>query len=192
MRRQDRSRVVAIGLGLALGTLLLLAPSNAGAAGRGRGAGDDLRAFAGAPPVIPHAVEALGRQICVKCHGPRGLVTASGLRARPSPHAPNVIACRQCHVEQLPDAGRMVRGTSVTWRGLEPRPVQPRANPTGPPVIPHRLFMRENCEACHGRAGEPELQVDHAKRIACLTCHAVHPEDPTLAKESYIRGADVE
>ncbi len=64
------------------------------------------RAWVGAPPTIPHAVQ--NRSECDSCHGPAG---AAGLR---TPH-PFRVSCTQCHVssrerDQRPAQGMSERG----------------------------------------------------------------------------------
>jgi cytochrome c-type protein NapB len=53
------------------------------------------RAFAGAPPTIPHPLN--GREGCLGCHGDLG---GSPIQ---TPHADRVN-CHQCHVSQAADA----------------------------------------------------------------------------------------
>lgn len=62
--------------------------------------GHGTRAYAGAPPTIPHALN--GRGNCLGCHGESG---GSPIR---TPHRDRVN-CRQCHVPSHP-------GTAL-WRG---------------------------------------------------------------------------
>jgi nitrate reductase cytochrome c-type subunit len=41
-----------------------------------------------------------------------------------------------------------------------------------PPVIPHGVFMREACAACHeGVAARSEIRCTHPERVNCLQCH---------------------
>jgi cytochrome c-type protein NapB len=41
-----------------------------------------------------------------------------------------------------------------------------------PPVIPHGVFMREDCAACHdGVAARPEIRCTHPERLNCVQCH---------------------
>jgi cytochrome c-type protein NapB len=47
-----------------------------------------------------------------------------------------------------------------------------RLNPISPPTIPHQIFMRENCLACHsGPAAREEIRTAHPDRVRCRQCH---------------------
>jgi cytochrome c-type protein NapB len=124
------------------------------------------RAYDGAPPVIPHAVAALGRHDCLTCHREGMDLGSDGLAPR-TPHAERG-QCRQCHVEQLAP-GTEFRGTTfVAWR-------QPahgtRAYPGAPPTLPHPVNGRETCLGCHGLNGGSPLRTPHPDRANCLQCH---------------------
>lgn len=140
------------------------------------------RAFDGAPPVIPHAP--LGAD-CTRCH------TATGKRVPPlgiapaNPHLGNPRAgafknCRQCHVFNLTPT-LFVKNT---FRGIPQRLTPgPRAFAGAPPVIPHAIFLRENCRACHsGPAARREILCTHAERANCRQCH--------LANEKFLANGD--
>lgn len=45
-----------------------------------------------------------------------------------------------------------------------------------PPVVPHRGFLRERCDSCHGVSGALGLRTPHADRQSCVQCH-VFDED---------------
>jgi nitrate reductase (cytochrome), electron transfer subunit len=129
------------------------------------------RAYDGAPPVIPHAV--FGKY-CGACHDDRGVAVAGLGFAPPSPHGltPGLGAarCAQCHVTQS-DVPPFVASRFV---GLPQEAVPgPRHHELAPPVIPHRVFLRENCLACHGgEAAREELRTAHPERTRCRQCHA--------------------
>jgi predicted CXXCH cytochrome family protein len=41
-----------------------------------------------------------------------------------------------------------------------------------PPTIPHKVFMRENCGACHvGPGAREEILTTHPERTRCRQCH---------------------
>ena len=46
-----------------------------------------------------------------------------------------------------------------------------RAFAGAPPTIPHTLWLRGNCLACHGAFGFAELQTSHPERANCVQCH---------------------
>ncbi|MGE0710426.1 MAG: hypothetical protein AB7N76_10080 [Planctomycetota bacterium] len=132
----------------------------------------ERRAYAGAPPVIPHQVAARSAAACLACH-------AQGLRvgervASPMPHR-LLVNCLQCHAPPAPGAlaGVSAGVPASAFRGqAEPREGA-RAWPGAPPVIPHDTAMRERCEACHGPGGSaPALGTTHPWRLNCRQCHA--------------------
>jgi nitrate reductase (cytochrome), electron transfer subunit len=123
------------------------------------------RAYDGAPPVIPHQVEELGRTDCLTCHG-EGDAALHDTPATITPH-PELEACRQCHVTQN-DPGVFVVSEFVGT----PYPLGSRAHDLAPLLIPHPLTMRENCLGCHGDPAKPEvLQTTHPERESCQQCH---------------------
>jgi nitrate reductase cytochrome c-type subunit len=150
----------------------------------------ELRAFEGAPPVVPHPTGDLNVETCRACH-------ALGLRAgdkvaRMAPHT-YLVNCNQCHVEAPPPP-------SVAWGDSEPMPggaASPSGNsfeplrPSGyggtraysgaPPVIPHTTFMRTNCVSCHGEFGYDGWRPDHLDRSSCTQCHAPAAEFEQLS-----------
>ncbi|MEZ6235154.1 MAG: nitrate reductase cytochrome c-type subunit [Phycisphaerales bacterium] len=139
-----------------------------------------LRAFEGAPPVIPHAIADMNIQTCRACH-------ATGLRAgdrtaRMVSHTylPN---CTQCHVPGVgqfieraptPAPNRFVGMRGSGYGGT-------RAYSGAPPVMPHTTFMRTNCVACHGEHGYDGWRPDHLSRTNCVQCHAPAAQFDQLA-----------
>ena len=140
---------------------------------------DALRLYEGAPPVIPHAVEKWGRYDCLQCH--RDGNAAGGGRTAPIAPHPGQTNCRQCHVERtLTSTFRENTFTALRLPDVRP----PRANPLGPPHIPHRLQDRAHCAGCHlpkgapaGFAGTQGPMPRHGMRTNCTQCHV--PQDFT-------------
>ena len=128
-----------------------------------------LRAYSGAPPIIPHPVleeKTLTGEDCLGCHKKGGFVPKLHAYAPIVPH-PEKLNCRQCHNPVYPNS----LFKKNTWaknsgeRGFVHLP-------GGPPVIPHSLQMRENCLACHGgTSAVREIRTTHPERINCLQCH---------------------
>lgn len=126
------------------------------------------RSYDGAPPTIPHELFGID---CVECHARRS-VTVEG--HGPSPIMPHTEGgkftnCKQCHVPVLTEsvfrASRFEPLTQDLRRGS-------RAHPGAPPVIPHKVFMRENCLACHaGPGSRAEIRTTHPERTRCMQCH---------------------
>lgn len=129
------------------------------------------RAFNGAPPVIPHAVEHTGDAACYACHG-QGMRIGDRVANRMSHRF--LANCTQCHAAGPPKPFLDVDSTVETsFVGL-PAPLRgERAFPGAPPTIPHSTWMREQCLACHGnQAGWAGLESTHPWRINCTQCHA--------------------
>lgn len=123
------------------------------------------RGYDGAPPTIPHPVEARSAKACLACHG-EGIKVGDRVASRMSHTL--MTNCTQCHVEQSPVAGpanNMFRGVNRAGPG-------PRANPGAPPGVPHSTFMREQCLSCHGLITRPGTRTTHPWLSNCLQCHA--------------------
>lgn len=142
----------------------------------------DRRLYDGAPPVIPH--DDFGAD-CSACHDSQGTPVRGIGFAPASPHeetrqAGATLRCRQCHVFALTDdlfAGSEFRGMRQDlWRGN-------RLYDGAPPTIPHKVFMRENCGACHaGPGARPEIMTSHPERTRCRQCHV-----PVITRDAFSR-----
>lgn len=128
------------------------------------------RAYDGAPPVIPH--DGFSRE-CRTCHTAEGLAVGRLGYAPPSPHGktPGLAGgrCAQCHVSQVRAAVWRTNGfvgvRHVLRRGR-------RLDAGTPPTIPHHVFMREACAACHtGPAARESVRMRHPDRGWCRQCH---------------------
>ena len=122
------------------------------------------RAFPGAPPVIPHPIEAGS---CLGCHKDGGY--APGLKAYTpvTPH-PQYTNCQQCHVSE----SKTPLFVNTTFAKPSPPEIDNHSLPGAPPPIPHTLQLRENCNACHaGPAAVAEIRTPHPERTNCRQCH---------------------
>ncbi|HVS18734.1 MAG TPA: hypothetical protein VMT18_09055 [Planctomycetota bacterium] len=142
------------------------------------------RAYDGAPPVIPHAPFGAA---CTACHGAQGMEVEGLGFAPPSPHAAtagmgHAARCQQCHVFQRTDEVFVASG----FRGLaQDLRTGRRLHPLAPPVMPHPVFMRENCSACHdGPAAREEIRTSHPERARCNQCHVEQVTNDLFARES--------
>lgn len=129
----------------------------------------ERRAYDGAPPVIPHMRMGTG---CTNCHSQTGIQFGEMGFAPPMPHSIDADAfarCEQCHVyaeEQTVFAENDFIPLRQDLRKGR------RATSTSPPVMPHPVFMRENCAACHtGPAAREEIRCTHPERVRCGQCH---------------------
>ena len=132
------------------------------------------RAYDGAPPRIPHRIRQDSAPECLTCHGEG--VRIAGRLATPVSHKLGV-SCTQCHVveespipggEGVPEDPRVVKNSFV---GLVSPTAGPRASTIAPPQIPHRTWMREECDSCHGVNGRDALRAGHPWRESCEQCH---------------------
>jgi nitrate reductase (cytochrome), electron transfer subunit len=131
------------------------------------------RAYAGAPPVIPHAIDELSSLACLACHEAGAAV--AGKLAPPMSHSKR-DACTQCHVPAQDRPGWMQREAPQPWAGntfggLPELPAGSRAWPGAPPTLAHPAWMRERCTSCHGVAARPGLRTPHPWRPSCPQCH---------------------
>jgi len=134
------------------------------------------RLYDGAPPVIPHGESGAA---CTSCHGEQGVEVPGVGFSPPSPHEKTsglsaISRCTQCHV--------FARSSEVfvanTFDGIE-QDLRPgsRLHAFAPPTLPHRVFMRENCAACHsGSSAREEIRCTHPERARCLQCHVPQAE----------------
>jgi nitrate reductase cytochrome c-type subunit len=130
---------------------------------------DTLRAFYTAPPVIPHEATQMLNVECLHCHGE---VREIGERVSVStPHA-QMVNCLQCHAASAPADGLPVEEVASSWEGLKaPERAEP-AHEKAPSTMPHRMFMRENCTACHDmNSPYHSLRSPHTERTNCVQCH---------------------
>lgn len=131
----------------------------------------ERRLYDGAPPIIPH--ENFG-VACSTCHDPGGLAVPDLGFAPASPHdntpeAGAMKRCRQCHVFVTTDRLFVASSFEGYRQDLGPGG---RLYPGAPPTIPHRVFMRENCAACHAGPGAREaIRTSHPERTRCRQCH---------------------
>ncbi len=157
-----------------------------------------LRAFEGAPPVIPHSVEQNSAPECLACHGAR--MQFRGRAARPICHDERTN-CTACHVmgsapapmgSELGPDPRAVANSFVGLRHQVERPVIGLE----PPRIAHRTAMRERCASCHGQNGpgaghhpvdfQPKRELPKSfalspdGRLTCRTCHQASEQLPAF------------
>ncbi len=146
----------------------------------------DNRAYPGAPPSIPHPVKiklGMGGNVCLQCHENGGFVEKFNAYAPVTPH-PEMINCKQCHVEQQTQSKFVATNF---YKKPAPAVGTNNALQGSPPVITHQLQMRENCLSCHGGPGAvKELRVSHPERINCRQCH-VPKERPYENVERFVR-----
>jgi cytochrome c-type protein NapB len=137
------------------------------------------RAYDGAPPRVPHAIDERSTSACLACHA-EGLIIAE--RVAPRMSHPVYQNCTQCHVSE--STVRIEAATSPsanTFVGMLPEAGR-RFLPDAPPVMPHPRWMRETCASCHGALGPPGLRTTHPERQSCEQCHV---PAPGLAQEVF-------
>lgn len=131
----------------------------------------ERRLYDGAPPVVAHTDFGM---TCTQCHNERGIQVEGVGYAPASPHEATrgmsaMSRCRQCHVFQLTDETFVANSFAGLRQDLR---AGRRLNDLSPPTIPHKVFMRENCAACHtGTAAREEIRTSHPDRLRCRQCH---------------------
>ncbi|MFK7825761.1 MAG: hypothetical protein AB8G05_16530 [Oligoflexales bacterium] len=140
----------------------------------------ELRAYSGAPPVIPHSIvkdKSLTGDSCLGCHEFGGYAPRFAAYTPVVPH-PEKKNCRQCHNPINEDT--LFKSTEwVKHSGQRGHAKLPGS----PLIVPHRLQMRENCLSCHsGPAAVAEIRTSHPERLNCLQCHVVQNE-----REEWVR-----
>jgi len=137
----------------------------------------ERRAYDGAPPVIPHPVDARSVSACLACHE-HGLRLGE-LSAPPMPHEP-FASCTQCHAPGAPPelARQATPWPANAFAGLAAPAGGERAWAGAPPVIPHSTWLRSECLSCHGPNGAAGLRSTHPWRQSCTQCHAARVRSP--------------
>ena len=134
------------------------------------------RAYEGAPPTIPHAVDQASAGECMACH--EDGLAIRGQSASAVPHDA-FASCTQCHVVQdtpVPGEALAYELADNRFVGMAAPGDGARYWAGGPPLIPHTTRMRENCDSCHGPAGSDPLVTPHPERQSCSQCHAPSAE----------------
>lgn len=133
------------------------------------------RAYAGAPPTIPHSVQQKDPAACLACHSTGAEI--AGKRAPAMSHR-EYSMCTQCHAMERTESEYVAKMNEYPdpaehgFEGLAERGQGSRAYEGAPPVMPHPLFMRENCSSCHGVHGALGMRSTHPERQNCQQCHA--------------------
>lgn len=139
-----------------------------------------LRAYHGAPPVIPHKVDReIARTMnCNVCHATGGYTPKFNAYAPVTPH-PQYANCMQCHV----DSTTQTKFVATNWQSVPPPAVHRPALPNSPPPIPHTLRLRENCLSCHaGPSAVAEVRTSHPERVNCRQCHVPRTTDQIFSR----------
>lgn len=132
------------------------------------------RAYDGAPPTIPHAVEGTSEAACLSCHE-QGVKVADRIATKVC--HPAYGNCLQCHVESA-RTQLSFRGPAPdnTFSGRERAGPGARAWPGAPPTIPHPTWMRQDCSSCHGVIARAGIRTTHPWLTNCVQCHAPSAE----------------
>lgn len=142
------------------------------------------RAFDGAPPTVPHPIDQMSVSSCIACHA-EGRWIGQEVWAPMMSHA-HLPSCTQCHVPREPTEFEPLLPPANSFVGLAAPMGGSRAWDGAPPTVPHTLFMRNNCLACHGPTAPEAIRTAHPLRVNCLQCHA-----PSASLDPWWRGLDV-
>jgi len=137
----------------------------------------ERRAYDGAPPMIPHAINSHSVKSCVACHGKETNLVIAEKRVPVMSHM-SLQNCTQCHAPM--DGLRFVKEENKAtlaelskFRGEASAGKGSTAYHGAPPTMPHKLSMRQNCMACHDTGRANAIQTSHPERKNCLQCHAL-------------------
>jgi cytochrome c-type protein NapB len=143
------------------------------------------RAFAGAPPTVPHPIDQHQSASCLACHGkPTRIGEIDVPQMSHAPHS----QCIQCHAPasgpgsalRSPPPALATPSLANSFAGLAAASGGTRAYQGAPPVMPHTTAMRESCVSCHGPGGSSIIKTTHPTRQNCLQCHATDATRETL------------
>ncbi|MDH4263403.1 MAG: nitrate reductase cytochrome c-type subunit [Spirochaetia bacterium] len=136
-----------------------------------------LRAYEGAPPVIPHTILKSGTHYCLSCHT-KGIVfekdaevwSKKNMVAKITPH-PEWVNCFQCHVPQQ-DTGLFHKNKFKTFHLAHVKKNIKSGEEPAPPPMPHQVENREKCIICHlSKTADPSIVPKHGMRDGCEMCH---------------------
>jgi len=137
-----------------------------------------LRAYDGAPPRIPHAIDDRHSGACIACHE-SGLAVDDRI-APPMSHT-YLSQCTQCHVPVEQGFGGRAAESALAaatpvggLNGFRPHEWPRRGTRAwlgAPPTVPHTLQMRERCTSCHGITGWHGVAHPDLTRNNCTQCH---------------------
>jgi cytochrome c-type protein NapB len=143
------------------------------------------RAYAGAPPTVPHPIDQHQSASCLACHGKPTRIGSLDV-PQLSHHA--YTNCIQCHAPSAgpgpalagPPPALATPLLANSFKG-QPAPLGgTRAYVGAPPTMPHATAMRQNCVTCHGPGGSSVIKTTHPLRQNCLQCHATDAARETL------------
>jgi nitrate reductase (cytochrome), electron transfer subunit len=130
------------------------------------------RAYAGAPPVVPHPIQEREAAACLACHSSGAVV--GGIIAPMMSHE-SYTMCVQCHAPSREEAPEVLTrgdvGAENMFVGVLDEMRGETAWEGAPPTIPHATFMRQQCNSCHGPHGAHGLRTPHSDRASCTQCH---------------------
>jgi cytochrome c-type protein NapB len=136
----------------------------------------ERRAYDGAPPMIPHAINYRDVDSCNVCHAQDANVLIAGRRSPAMSH-PFMANCTQCHapaegLAMIQHSGTVGLVVENQFVGVSHSGSGSRAYRGAPPTVPHRISMRQNCMSCHGPGMPDAITTSHPMRSNCLQCHA--------------------
>ena len=137
------------------------------------------RAFAGAPPTVPHPIDQASSAACMACHENGAKIKDRFASKISHAHYGN---CTQCHVPArgiglLPASDSLSEAAAGNlFAGWFSPNAGSRAYPGAPPTVPHPTTMRSDCLSCHGPGGQVGLRTSHPARQSCTQCHAPSAE----------------
>ncbi len=137
------------------------------------------RAYEGAPPTVPHPIDQFSSAACLACHQD-GIKVGERVASRMSHQ--QLSNCTQCHVSSASYVSAEQTADLSTFVGIRRSGAGERASAGAPPIIPHHLWMRENCLPCHGTLSRDGIRSTHHWLTNCQQCHAANStRDPSMS-----------
>jgi nitrate reductase cytochrome c-type subunit len=132
----------------------------------------ERRAYPGAPPAVPHVVDAETNrtQACNVCHEKGGFTPKFNAYVPVTPH-PQYRNCLQCHAQGAIE-NPVADFVDHDWLSVRLPKLHRPALPGNPPPMAHPLRLHNNCLSCHsGPAAVAEVRTSHPERVNCQQCH---------------------
>ena len=136
-----------------------------------------IRAYEGAPPVIPHSILKSAKLNCLACHlkgavyePDSEILGKKNAVAKITPH-PTWENCLQCHVVQE-NAPLFHKNNFKTYHLAYTMKTTAMEGENPPPGMPHQMQNRENCRVCHlSKTANNVIVPKHKITGECEVCH---------------------
>jgi len=150
---------------------------------------ESLRAYEGAPPVIPHSINRTTSDYCLVCHEKGVIFEAEAVvmnqknaQAKITPH-PQWVNCIQCHGLRIDDS-KFRKNKFMPYRITSTPFTKTKDNEGTPPAMPHMLQNHDNCIVCHlSKTAYATIIPEHGETEGCPLCHQQNEKLITFPEE---------